>query len=68
MKKLTKAQKKDYIKKSGVCCPACGSDEIEGGFVEIDSGHAWQPVGCNECDAEWNDIYNLVDVELTARP
>jgi len=62
--KLTKAQKNKYIMSGGNECPLCGSDDIEGGFVEIDNGGAWQPVSCNQCHAEWSDVYNMVDVEM----
>ena len=53
----------DYIEKGGVGCLFCGSDNIEGGFIEIDVGRALQKIGCNECSAEWQDVYKLVDVD-----
>jgi len=62
--KLTKAMKKEYIASDQSICPYCKSDDIEGGFVEIDTSGAWQPVSCNECMREWNDIYKLVDMEV----
>ena len=64
--KLTAQEKKAYIKGGANKCPSCRSDEIEGGFVEVDSGHCWQPVFCHECGAEWNDIYKLSDIEVTS--
>ena len=63
MSKLTAKQKKDYIKGGQNGCPYCGSDDIEGGFVEIDSGGAWQEVYCHICHKEWSDIYKMVDIE-----
>ena len=44
-------------------CPFCDSDQIEGGFLEMDGSSAWQPVVCNDCGKGWNDIYNLVGYE-----
>lgn len=64
-KELTKGMKTKYLKKLGNECPFCGSDNITGGSFEADAGHAWQPIFCNECEKEWNDIYELVDVEET---
>src|SRR3990167_2422848 len=48
-----------YAAEGGVRCPSCGSDQLEGGSVEIDTGIAWQPVTCLGCEAEWNDLYVL---------
>lgn len=64
MKQLTKKEKAKYIKDKSNECPKCGCDCVEGGHVEIDAGGAWQPVSCNECEAEWVDIYKLTDVEM----
>lgn len=40
-------------------CPHCGSEDVEGGEVNVDAGGAWQEVTCNECGATWNDVYKL---------
>lgn len=40
-------------------CPYCGSEYINGGQVEIDSGQAAQPVDCSDCAKEWVDTYVL---------
>lgn len=60
--RLTEEQKTAYLKNYGHC-PFCRSDEIEGGFVEIDGNTAWQKVTCMECGRQWNDLYHLNDVE-----
>jgi len=59
-KDLTKA----YLKKGGICClnPDCLSDDIEGGFIETDTGGAWQKITCNECGWTWTDVYKLSTV------
>lgn len=54
----------EYLKVDGCHCPKCKSYNIEGEFAEIDSGEAWQHIVCNDCGAEWNDIYKLVGMEL----
>jgi len=66
-KELTSSQKDAYIKGGANRCPnpECRSEDITGGRVEIDSGGCYQPCHCGECTAEWNDVYKLVDVEMT---
>ena len=48
-----------YVKKGGVECPFCGSNDIEGGEVAIDAGGATQEVSCLECGESWYDLYAL---------
>ena len=60
--KLTDEQKKAYLKNSGKC-PYCKSEDISGGFVQVDGDTAWQELTCNDCDEQWNDVYTLSDVE-----
>lgn len=38
-------------------CPVCGSELIEGGFVEISGTEAVQAVSCTECGAAWEEAY-----------
>lgn len=40
-------------------CPACGSDNVEGQSVDIDSYGAQQEVMCSACNAVWSDDYTL---------
>ena len=54
--------KKAHIKGKGLSCPFCGSALIRGGFIEIEEGKAFQQMGCTECEAEWQDVYELIDV------
>jgi hypothetical protein len=54
--------KKDYIKGKGLTCPFCGADSIQGGFIQIENGRAFQEMGCPECEGTWQDVYKLVDV------
>lgn len=53
-----------YIKNGGNTCLNCGSEHIEGGSFNTDSGVASQSVWCNECDWEWDDIYALTDIKV----
>ena len=56
--------KEVYLKNSNRC-PVCRSYDISTiGFVEADAGRAWQQVRCLACDAEWDDIYSLVDIDI----
>lgn len=49
----------EYVKKRGLQCPNCASDQLEGDSVEIDAGIAWQKVSCLDCDSSWTDCYDL---------
>lgn len=49
----------DYVAKCGGICPVCGSDQVEGGSIAIDGPCASQGVVCNDCNAEWTDVYQL---------
>jgi hypothetical protein len=64
-KEITEVQKTAYLKNGYSKCPSCKGDNIGGGFIEVDSGHCWQPCSCNDCGLTWNDIYKLVDMEVT---
>ena len=56
--------KKMYIKEKEFICPFCGSLSIEGGFVEIETGKAFQKMSCVECEARWQNIYELIDMRI----
>ena len=51
-----------YVRQRGVNCPHCGSNQLEGGPVEIDAGVATQNIGCLACQQEWTDQYKLVGI------
>lgn len=53
----------EYVKAGGCRCPFCGGTSLYGGFTEVDEGGAWQPVFCEDCGKEWNDIYKLLGYE-----
>jgi formate dehydrogenase maturation protein FdhE len=60
---LTKEQKKKYMESGGGVCPVCGSQDISGGFVEVQAQEAWQNVSCSDCGESWRDVYKLAFVE-----
>lgn len=59
---LTSDQIKKYVDSGGLNCPYCGSEDITGGFVQTEAGHAWQPVDCVTCRKSWADVYRLENI------
>ena len=53
-----------YIKGKGLMCPFCRAEQVEGGFISVENGKAFQEIRCTECDGTWQDVYHLVDVVL----
>lgn len=59
MTEATAMTEEEYLACGGGQCPFCRSTDITGDTIEVDGTTAWQPVVCNECDAEWQDNFNL---------
>jgi len=59
---LTEAQKAQYVKDGGLRCPFCGGDNVGGDSVDVQAGRAAQEVGCDDCGAEWCDVYTLTGI------
>lgn len=55
---------KDYIKKGGVVCPICGSDNISAGTFDMEDDGIYQYCVCFNCDSEWTDFYGLQNVTI----
>lgn len=53
-----------YIRHSGVRCPCCHSDSLTGSEWNSDGGIATQDVGCDECNAQWQDVYTLTGLDV----
>ena len=53
---------------TGIICPFCKSEDIEGGPVDIEGPVARQVVGCNACEGAWCDTYTLSAVEAVSAP
>lgn len=59
---FTDAQFAKYREKGGSECPMCGSEELSGGFIEIEAGKAYQKILCARCGILWRDVYVLVAI------
>jgi transcription elongation factor Elf1 len=59
-KKIRWKSQQRYVAERGIKCPACGSDAVEGGAIDIDGEGAAQECGCPDCGAAWVDCYKLV--------
>jgi hypothetical protein len=51
-----------YIEAKGLICPYCGGESVEGRFIWVEAGEAFQAMRCSECGNQWQDVYHLVDV------
>lgn len=60
---ITKEQKEYYLKNSGLRCPFCHTDNVDGGPIDVDFDIISIRVKCHACGKEWQDIYKLVDIE-----
>lgn len=52
----------EYLRWNGAYCLQCRQDQIEGEFVEVGGGKAWQRIHCLCCGKTWNDVYTLTGV------
>jgi len=59
--------KATYTKAKGLICPYCGAESIEGGFIQVEAGEAFQAMSCSQCNNKWQDVYHLVDVTPLGR-
>lgn len=50
---------KQYAKDGGARCPVCDSENILGCDTDINDGCVYQNIICNNCRAEWVDVYKL---------
>ena len=48
-----------YLARKGLCCPACGSRDIESKAVDADGPHGAARASCNTCNALWTDNWVL---------
>lgn len=53
-----------HVANQGASCPFCGSDDIDGNFVEVEADKAYQNVMCLDCSKSWTDVYVLDLYEL----
>ena len=57
-----------YLDKKGSQCPFCESDAIEAGSLHADGDIVWQQITCIECDAVWDDVYHLREIDVENYP
>lgn len=59
-----------YVAAGAGMCPFCRSGDISGGPVEIEGTTAWQDVTCNDCQHNWQDIYEMThySTEFSEQP
>jgi len=57
---------REYVRDAGAC-PRCSSIDIEGGSIDVEGDSAFQKVGCNNCELEWNDVYQLIGYQVIER-
>jgi len=57
-----KAQER-YIESGGSICPHCGSKNITGDSVNFEGSEISQAVYCEDCEADWTDVFKLAYIE-----
>jgi hypothetical protein len=53
-----------YLKSGGRGCPLCGGENISAERISADCEYAWAIASCDDCPAEWTDLYTLTGVEI----
>ena len=57
--------KKEYLKHPFLCPNCKGSEKIAGEDIEVAGTSLYQEISCGDCGCVWNDIYHLIDIEIT---
>jgi hypothetical protein len=65
---LTEEEIIAYIENPIPKCPYCGTRDIVGESVEINSSAAYQEVVCQVCEKRWLDLYKLFGIEEEGDP
>jgi hypothetical protein len=50
----------EYVEEQGLGCLYCDSADIAPGHAEVDTNNVYVDVRCDQCGAEWQDVYQLV--------
>ena len=66
--KFAEAERKQRYVSDPNFCPVCGSPEISAHQSTFDGTQAWQAITCDECDAEWHDLFALTGYEVVVEP
>jgi transcription elongation factor Elf1 len=51
-----------YLLNNGELCPVCGSKNIVRGKLSYDLSTASCVVNCDNCDAEWEDVFEVINI------
>jgi len=58
---LTEQQKAYYMRKGS--CPYCLGAQVEAGDIDGNDNFLSQKMLCLECNKNWNDIFQLIDID-----
>jgi len=62
---MPKLTEQEYVQELGQVCPVCQASDIRtAGQANFDADYAWQLVKCEDCNLEWDDVYQLVGYSL----
>src|ERR1700722_11388106 len=61
---------REYVSRGGTGCLFCGETVTvtSGPLSRTNNGIASQEKVCPKCEAEWEDVYELTNIELTCTP
>ena len=60
--------KRKYLKGMGIHCPFCGWEASPMSSHPVSGDEVYQPIKCKNCEAQWDDIYKMDDIEVTRGP
>lgn len=66
--KFAEAERKQRYLSDPNFCPQCESRDITAHHSTFENTQAWQAVTCDDCDAEWHDLFTLTKYELVVEP
>lgn len=56
-----------YIAHDAQICPVCGSEDVEYGDLNTDTGVITQEMDCSDCEVEWYSMFRLAGFEPRLR-
>jgi len=65
-KTQTMTREQIYVQHKGLNCPCCGSENFSGSEWNADAGYATQEMGCDDCNATWDDVYDLTGINISS--
>jgi len=57
-----------YVQQGGPSCPFCSSNNLTPMQFDPGEGQVWQNVVCENCGAEWQDVYELTQIDIFRTP